>query len=374
MKKNLFLLSAGVFLIILGIVLLVFVIVSSADEDTNVGNQEDNSLKNPVSVNETVRDNNIQETEITQNASEAENETEVEQSDEDVNEENNREVIAQTVQPEAASSENVAEEPDTSSAVTVEATEDKTEEQSQGNSSEEPESENIPDPEEQNGQAEQSAESQEQDTETPETTGSDTVVYFDGTTKVDTSLWNMILVNPDHYLPDDFTIDKMQVQGNYYLDSRVAPLAKQMIADAEKEGIKLQICSSIRDLDLQTRLFNNKINDLIDEGYSKEEARRVAATIVAVPGTSEHHTGLAMDIVTPSYQRLNSGYANTDAAKWLKANAAKYGFILRYPEDKTEITKIIFEPWHYRYVGIEYASFIMSEGICFEEFIELYGE
>ncbi|MBO4355344.1 MAG: M15 family metallopeptidase [Clostridia bacterium] len=200
------------------------------------------------------------------------------------------------------------------------------------------------------------------------------IVYFDGTTKVDTSLWNMILVNPDNYLPDGFTIDKMQVQGNYYLDSRVAPYAIQMIADAKKEGIDLQICSSIRDFDLQTRLFNNKINDLINEGYSKEDARRVAATIVAVPGTSEHHTGLAMDVVTPSYQRLNSGYANTDAAKWLKANAAKYGFILRYPEDKTEITKIIFEPWHYRYVGVEYASFIMSEGICFEEFIELYGE
>ena len=139
-------------------------------------------------------------------------------------------------------------------------------------------------------------------------------------------------------------------------------------------------CNNIaNDLPIQvndrgTQLELLYIDDLIEEGYSKEDARRVAATIVAVPGTSEHHTGLAMDVVTPSYQRLNSGYANTDAAKWLKANAAKYGFILRYPEDKTEITKIIFEPWHYRYVGVEYASFIMSEGICFEEFIELYGE
>ena len=190
---------------------------------------------------------------------------------------------------------------------------------------------------------------------------------------VDTTLWNLILVNPDNFLPEDFTIEKEQVQGNYYLDSRAAPYAKQMIADAKKEGIELQICSSIRDVELQTRLFNNKINDLIAEGYSDEDARIKAATIVAVPGTSEHHTGLALDIVTPSYQRLNAGYAETDAAKWLKANAAKYGFILRYPEDKTEITKIIFEPWHYRYVGTEYSEFIMSEGICFEEFIELYG-
>lgn len=190
---------------------------------------------------------------------------------------------------------------------------------------------------------------------------------------VDTSLWNLILVNPDNSLPENYTFEKEQVQGNYYLDSRAAPLAKQMIADAKEEGIELQICSSIRDVELQTRLFNNKINDLIEDGYSEADARVKAATIVAVPGTSEHHTGLALDIVTPSYQSLNAGYENTDAAKWLKENAAKYGFILRYPKDKTEITKIIFEPWHYRYVGQEYAEFIMSEGICFEEFIETYG-
>ncbi len=190
---------------------------------------------------------------------------------------------------------------------------------------------------------------------------------------VDTSLWNLILVNPDHYLPEDFTIETAQVQGNYYLDSRVAPYAIQMIEDAKKDGIELQICSSIRSIELQTRLYNNKIEDIIEEGLSREDAEKKAATIVAVPGTSEHHTGLALDIVTPSYQRLNSGYAQTDAAKWLKNNAAKYGFILRYPEDKTEITKIIFEPWHYRYVGVEYAEFIMSQGICFEEFIALYG-
>lgn len=190
---------------------------------------------------------------------------------------------------------------------------------------------------------------------------------------VDTTLWNLILVNPDNFLPDDYSFETEQVQGNYYLDSRAAPYAKQMIADAKEEGIELQICSAIRDVELQTRLFNNKINDLIDDGYSEADARTKAATIVAVPGTSEHHTGLALDIVTPSYQSLNAGYENTDAAKWLKENAAKYGFILRYPKDKTEITKIIFEPWHYRYVGQEYAEFIMSEDICFEEFIELYG-
>ncbi|MBE6896620.1 MAG: D-alanyl-D-alanine carboxypeptidase family protein [Ruminococcaceae bacterium] len=219
----------------------------------------------------------------------------------------------------------------------------------------------------------ESSEQQNEQTEQPIVQEEPENVASEEKMTVDTTLWNLILVNPDNFLPEDHSFEKEQVQGNYYLDSRAAPFAKQMIADAKEEGIELQICSSIRDVELQTRLFNNKINDLIAEGYSEEDAKIKAATIVAVPGTSEHHTGLALDIVTPSYQRLNAGYENTDAAKWLKENAAKYGFILRYPKDKTDITKIIFEPWHYRYVGREYAEFIMSEGICFEEFIELYG-
>jgi len=219
----------------------------------------------------------------------------------------------------------------------------------------------------------ESSEQQNEQTEQPIVQEEPENVASEEKMTVDTTLWNLILVNPDNFLPEDHSFEKEQVQGNYYLDSRAAPFAKQMIADAKEEGIELQICSSIRDVELQTRLFNNKINDLIAEGYSEEDAKIKAATIVAVPGTSEHHTGLALDIVTPSYQRLNAGYENTDAAKWLKKNAAEYGFILRYPKDKTDITKIIFEPWHYRYVGREYAEFIMSEGICFEEFIELYG-
>ena len=90
-----------------------------------------------------------------------------------------------------------------------------------------------------------------------------------------------------------------------------------------------------------------------------------------MPGTSEHETGLAADIVTPSYQRLDAGYAGTKAAKWLLENAASYGFVLRYPEDKTEITGIDYEPWHYRYVGVEAAKEIMAQGLCLEEYAAL---
>ena len=92
--------------------------------------------------------------------------------------------------------------------------------------------------------------------------------------------------------------------------------------------------------------------------------------VIAVPGTSEHHTGLALDIVTPTYQVLDDGYATTDAFKWLYENCADYGFILRYPENTTHITGIIYEPWHYRYVGVEVAKYITENNITFEEYIE----
>ncbi|MBQ6051864.1 MAG: D-alanyl-D-alanine carboxypeptidase family protein [Clostridia bacterium] len=360
MKKNFLIPVVGVLFIIAGLALIIFVVGTSAIDGKSVGEpdvSEDLSAltDDQITENTVITEPDIPSGENSESAlnvpeeTESANESESTAATETVSEETVPDVTEETESQSSAQTEAVE------STLQSEASETATE--SVKNQPTEI----------------QSAETQSVDTQQSEPQSEETV-YFDGTTKVDTSLWNMILVNPDHYLPDGFTIDKMQVQGNYYLDSRVAPYAIQMIADAKKDGIDLQICSSIRDIDLQTRLFNNKIDDLIEEGYSKEDARRVAATIVAVPGTSEHHTGLAMDVVTPSYQRLNSGYANTDAAKWLKANAAKYGFILRYPEDKTEITKIIFEPWHYRYVGVEYASFIMSEGICFEEFIELYGE
>ena len=107
---------------------------------------------------------------------------------------------------------------------------------------------------------------------------------------------------------------------------------------------------------------------------SISEAKVKAATIVAVPGTSEHNSGLAIDIITPSYQVLDEGFAETKAFRWLDANASKFGFILRFPKDKQDITKIIYEPWHYRYVGIETAPIIKASGLCLEEFLETMAE
>jgi len=175
----------------------------------------------------------------------------------------------------------------------------------------------------------------------------------------------------DNPLPEDFEVGELEtVQGNYKLDIRAASYAREMIADAKEDGITLQLCSSYRARSLQQTLFDNKYNYYISNGWNEADAYAKTATIIAIPGTSEHQTGLCMDVVTPSYQVLDAGYAETDAAKWLAANAYKYGFILRYPKDKQEITKIIFEPWHYRFVGIENAKLIKDSGLCLEEYLE----
>lgn len=181
----------------------------------------------------------------------------------------------------------------------------------------------------------------------------------------------LVLANVDNPLPEDFEVGDLEtVQGNYQLDSRAASYAREMIEDAKSEGITLQLCSAYRAISLQQTLFDNKYNEYISNGWTAEDAYAKTATIIAVPGTSEHQTGLCMDVVTPSYQVLDEGYADTDAAKWLAENAYKYGFILRYPKDKQEITKIIFEPWHYRFVGIENAKLIKDSGLCLEEYLD----
>lgn len=181
----------------------------------------------------------------------------------------------------------------------------------------------------------------------------------------------LVLANVDNPLPEDFEVGELEsVQGKYEMSVRAASYAKDMIAAAKEDGITLQLCSAYRARSLQQTLFDNKYDSYISAGWTHDDAYAKTATIIAIPGTSEHQTGLCMDVVTPSYQVLDAGYAETDAAKWLAENAWEYGFILRYPKEKQEITKIIFEPWHYRFVGIENAKLIKDSGLCLEEYLD----
>jgi D-alanyl-D-alanine carboxypeptidase len=137
-----------------------------------------------------------------------------------------------------------------------------------------------------------------------------------------------------------------------------------MIADAKEQGVELTVCSAYRPYSSQKRNFDSSVDSYVAAGYSRDQAVTETMRLIAQPGKSEHQTGLAADIVAPSYQRLDEGFADTEAGKWLAENAPDYGFILRYPKDKTEITRIDYEPWHFRYVGTEAAKEIASKGLC----------
>lgn len=186
---------------------------------------------------------------------------------------------------------------------------------------------------------------------------------------VSTDDWRLLLVNSENPLPEGFEPPELDlVDGTYQVDSRISDSIKRMFAEAKRDGIALMICSGYRPVDYQQKLFDKQVAQHISDGKSEEEAQVLAATAVARPGTSEHHTGLAVDIVEPEYQMLNDGFADTPAAKWLLENAYKYGFILRYPKDKSTITGVMFEPWHYRYVGEETALLLRERGLTLEEY------
>ena len=180
--------------------------------------------------------------------------------------------------------------------------------------------------------------------------------------------WRMILVNRDFILPDDYEVTLAPCitsdPDSLKLDHRVAPFYNKMYLAALEDGITLVPISGYRSVERQKNNFERKINTYIDQGYSKIEATQMAATIILPPGTSEHNAGLAMDICS-----LEQDFEETAEYRWLCENAADYGFILRYPENKQDITKIIYEPWHWRYVGVEAAKAMQASGQCLEEYL-----
>ena len=182
--------------------------------------------------------------------------------------------------------------------------------------------------------------------------------------------WNLILVNGDHPLPEDFQVPEFtQLAGGHSIDKRAYPALQRMMDDCRAEGLQPTICSSYRTWEKQEELFDRKALSCLSTAASREEAEEQAAVWVARPGTSEHQAGLAVDIVDKSYQLLDEGQEETAVQKWLMEHCAGYGFILRYPTEKSALTGVGYEPWHYRYVGEEAAAEIMDRGICLEEYL-----
>lgn len=192
-------------------------------------------------------------------------------------------------------------------------------------------------------------------------------------TKIDEDKWYLTLINRDYILPDNYTVKTVKtvvdIYGGYdhgLLDYRVAPHYIEMYNAALEDGLTLSPLSGYRSVSHQRRNFENRISLYMNQGYSKKQATIMASEIILPPQTSEHNAGLCMDILS-----IYESFENTKEYAWLCEHAADYGFILRYPKDKQNITKITFEPWHWRYVGVEDAKKMKASNQCLEEYLGL---
>lgn len=179
----------------------------------------------------------------------------------------------------------------------------------------------------------------------------------------------LTLVNPWNELPEDWQVDLVTLSNGLQIDRRCYDALQEMMDACREAGYEPLICSAYRTQETQQDLFNNKVAKLEAGGKSHDEAVREAGTVVAVPGTSEHQLGLTVDVVDVNNQNLTEEQEKTPTQKWLMANSWRYGFIHRYPNSKSDITGIIYEPWHYRYVGKDAAQEIFNKGITLEEYL-----
>ncbi len=210
-------------------------------------------------------------------------------------------------------------------------------------------------------------------TEEPTTTTEATTTTTAPPMNYDDGEWNMLLVNPWNGLTREQLDDESRLvyaENGEYVDERIYDQLMALIDAASDYG--LYVTSGYRSYDTQEYLYNNKVDRVMAEGYSYEESLDIAATVVARPGTSEHHTGLAVDFLHNECWELEEYWEDSEAFDWMMEHCADYGFILRYPKESQHITGVIYEPWHYRYVGVEAAQAIMSQGITLEEYLGAY--
>ena len=180
--------------------------------------------------------------------------------------------------------------------------------------------------------------------------------------------WYLILVNKDNVLASSWTPNSLtKVADGERLDSRIITAYNDMVKAASKAGLNLYPVSTYRTVDTQNRLFQNKVSRVkaANPGLTQEQAEKEAATVVARPRTSEHECGLAIDFID-----VEERFANTKEGKWLKENCTEFGFVLRYEKGKESITNVIYEPWHFRFVGIKHAKRMKQLGMCLEEYVE----
>ena len=176
--------------------------------------------------------------------------------------------------------------------------------------------------------------------------------------------WNLLVVNRWNEIPEDFSVSLTELSNGQKVDSRIYPYLQEMFDEMKADGIYPIVREGYRTAEEQEKIFNEKVQAYMNEGYFRTRAERIAKEWVALPGTSEHQLGIAVDI---NADKAHS--ANDEVYEWLAENAYKYGFILRYPQGKEDITGAEYEPWHYRYVGVEAAEEIFNSRICLEEYL-----
>ena len=184
----------------------------------------------------------------------------------------------------------------------------------------------------------------------------------------------MVLVNHTSKMPDDYTFDTKECGSATAVNKTLQTVACDAFLSMQKaaaaDGVTVWMQSGYRSVKYQTSLYERKTKYYLDKGYDNATAKEKAAAVVNPPGYSEHNCGLAADLNSPEHTGLDEGFEKTAAFRWLCEHAGDYGFILRYPKDAEDRTEIIYEPWHWRYVGVENAAKINASGLCFEEYIE----
>ena len=184
----------------------------------------------------------------------------------------------------------------------------------------------------------------------------------------------MVLVNHTSKMPDDYTFDTKECGSATAVNKTLQTVACDAFLEMQKaaaaDGVTVWMQSGYRSVKYQTSLYERKTKYYLDKGYDNATAKEKAAAVVNPPGYSEHNCGLAADLNSPEHTGLDEGFEKTAAFRWLCEHAGDYGFILRYPKDAEDKTEIIYEPWHWRYVGVENAAKINASGLCFEDYIE----
>ena len=183
----------------------------------------------------------------------------------------------------------------------------------------------------------------------------------------------MILVNHTNQMPENYTFETAECGSKTAVNKTLQTVACNAFLELQKaaaaENVTVWMQSGYRSVSYQTNLYEKKTNYYKPQGYDDAKAKEMAAAIVNPPGYSEHNCGLAADLNSPEHTGLDEGFENTAAFRWLCQHAGEYGFILRYPKGAEEKTEITYEPWHWRYVGVENAAKINASGLCFEDYI-----